>query len=198
MSGRQQPARRVVIAEDEVLIRMDLREMLQELGFDVCGEAADGASAVELARRLQPDVVFLDIKMPGMDGLAAAEQIGAERIAPIVMLTAFSQPELVGRARDAGVMAYLVKPFQSKDLLPAVEIAVSRFAEARALESQLEHRDVQLAARKLIDRAKGMLQARHDLSEPAAFRWLQRAAMDQRRSMADVAQDVVDGRVAPT
>ncbi|CAA9418112.1 ANTAR domain-containing response regulator [uncultured Nocardioides sp.] len=183
---------RVVIAEDEALIRMDLAEMLGEEGYDVVGQAGDGARAVELARELRPDLVVLDVKMPVLDGIAAAERIADERIAPVVILTAFSQRELVERARDAGAMAYLVKPFTKQDLVPAIEMAVSRFAEVQSLESEVADLTERLETRKAMDRAKGMLQAELGLSEPDAFRWIQRTAMDLRLSMRQVADGVVE------
>jgi AmiR/NasT family two-component response regulator len=186
---------RVLVAEDEALIRMDLVEMLEEEGYAVVGEAADGGSAVTLAQSLRPDLVLLDVKMPVLDGLSAAEQIVAARIAPVVILTAFSQRDLVERAREAGVMAYLVKPFQKKDLLPAIEMAASRFSELVTLEREVGDLTGRLEARKLVDRAKGVLQSEHGLSEPEAFRYLQRTSMDTRRSMRAVAQDVLDGGV---
>ena len=182
---------RVLIAEDEALIRLDLREMLQEEGFDVVGEAADGEQALALAQQLKPDLVICDIKMPRMDGIAVAAQVTAERIAPVVMLTAFSQRDLVERARDAGAMAYLVKPFQKRDLLPAIEMAASRFAEIKALEAEVGGLRERLEARKLIERAKGALMSQHAMSEPEAFRWIQRAAMDNRTSMRAVAEVVL-------
>ena len=188
---------RVLIAEDEALIRLDLREMLEEEGFDVVGEAADGEQAVALAKDLTPDLVICDIKMPKMDGIQAAAQITEARIAPVVMLTAFSQRDLIERARDAGAMAYLVKPFQKRDLLPAIEMATSRFAEMRALEAEVTGLRERLEARKLIEQAKGMLMTQHGLSEPEAFRWIQRAAMDNRTSMRSVAELVLSGE-APT
>lgn len=190
-------ASRVLIAEDEALIRLDLREMLEEEGFTVVGEAADGEQAVALATELQPDLVICDVKMPKMDGIAAAEQITSARIAPVVMLTAFSQRDLVERARDAGAMAYLVKPFQKRDLLPAIEMATSRFAEIKALEEEVSGLRERLEARKLIERAKGTLMSTHGLTEPEAFRWIQRAAMDNRTSMRAVAEVVLSGEAPP-
>ncbi|HEX6148204.1 ANTAR domain-containing response regulator [Nocardioides sp.] len=185
-------ARRVVIAEDEALIRMDLAEMLGEQGYQVVGEAGDGARAVELAEELHPDLVILDVRMPILDGIAAAERIAAQRIAPVVILTAFSQRDLVERARDAGAMAYLVKPFSASDLVPAIEMAVSRFAELDALEREVADLTDRLETRKLVDRAKAVLQTRLGLGEPEAFRWIQKTAMDLRLSMRQVAQGVVD------
>lgn len=185
-------ARRVVIAEDEALIRLDLAEMLAEEGFDVVGQAGDGEAAVELAVRHRPDLVVMDVKMPKLDGIAAAAQIAEARIAPVVMLTAFSQRELVERARDSGAMAYLVKPFTKSDLLPAIEMAMSRFTEIAALEREVDNLSGQLAARKVVERAKGLLQEALTISEPEAFRWIQRTAMDLRLTMQQVAQGVVD------
>ncbi len=193
---RPRAGTRVLIAEDEALIRLDLREMLQEEGFTVVGEAADGEQAVALAVELSPDLVICDIKMPKMDGIAAAAQIMGRRIAPVVMLTAFSQRDLVERARDAGAMAYLVKPFQKRDLLPAIEMAMSRFAEITALEAEVTGLRERLAARKLIERAKGSLMSTHAMTEPDAFRWIQRAAMDNRTSMRAVAELVLTGQLA--
>jgi two-component system, response regulator PdtaR len=185
--------KRVLIAEDEALIRLDLREMLQEEGYEVVGEAADGEQAVTLAAELIPDLVICDVKMPKMDGITAAAQIASKRIAPVVILTAFSQRDLIERARDAGAMAYLVKPFQKRDLFPAIEMATSRFAEIRALESEVTNLRERLEARKLIERAKGVLMSEHRMSEPEAFRWIQRAAMDNRTSMRAVAELVLGG-----
>src|SRR5579875_3546990 len=165
--------------------------MLAEEGFEVVGEAADGEQAIALATELRPDLVICDIKMPKLDGIAAAAKITGERIAPVVMLTAFSQRDLVERARDAGAMAYLVKPFEKRDLLPAIEMATSRFAEIRALETEVSDLKERLEARKLIERAKGVLMTRHGLTEPEAFRWIQRAAMDNRTSMRAVAEVVL-------
>ena len=183
--------RSVVIAEDEALIRMDLAEMLTEEGYDVVGEAGDGAKAVELAEALRPDLVILDVKMPVLDGITAAERIASKRIAPVVILTAFSQRDLVERARDAGAMAYLVKPFSQSDLVPAIEMAVSRFAELALLESQVSDLHDRLETRKAVDRAKSVLQQQLQLSEPEAFRWIQKTAMDLRLSMRQVAEGVV-------
>ena len=188
---------RVLVAEDESLIRLDLVEMLREEGYEVCGEAADGQSAVEMATALRPDLVVMDVKMPVLDGLSAAEQLARARVAPVVILTAFSQRDLVERAREAGAMAYLVKPFQKKDLVPAIEMAVSRFAETVALEKEVGDLTGRLEARKSIERAKGVLQSEHGLTEPEAFRWIQRASMDQRRSMRAVADDVLTGATRP-
>ncbi len=182
---------RVVIAEDEALIRMDLAEMLDEEGYDVVGQAEDGEKAVALATELRPDLVILDVKMPRLDGIAAAEQIARARIAPVVILTAFSQRDLVERARDAGAMAYLVKPFDQTDLVPAVEMAMSRFAELRQVESEVADLTERLEARKVVDRAKGVLQESLGLSEPESFRWIQKTAMDLRLSMRQVAEGVV-------
>lgn len=182
---------RVVVAEDEALIRMDLVEMLDEEGYDVVGQADDGEKAVALATDLRPDLVILDVKMPRLDGIAAAEQIARARIAPVVILTAFSQRDLVERARDAGAMAYLVKPFDQTDLVPAVEMAISRFAELRQVESEVADLTERLEARKVVDRAKGVLQESLGLSEPESFRWIQKTAMDLRLSMRQVAEGVV-------
>ncbi|MFB9314878.1 ANTAR domain-containing response regulator [Nocardioides plantarum] len=183
--------RTVVIAEDETLIRMDLAEMLTEEGYDVVGQAGDGARAIELATELRPDLVILDVKMPVLDGIAAAEAIAAKRIAPVVILTAFSQRDLVERARDAGAMAYLVKPFTQSDLVPAIEMALSRFAELSQLETEVSDLQDRLETRKSVDRAKGILQQQLQLSEPDAFRWIQKTAMDLRLSMREVAEGVV-------
>jgi AmiR/NasT family two-component response regulator len=185
------PARTVVIAEDEALIRMDLAEMLTEEGYDVVGQAGDGARAVELAEELRPDLVILDVKMPVLDGIAAAERIAGKRIAPVVILTAFAQRDLVERARDAGAMAYLVKPFSKGDLVPAIEMAVSRFAELAMLEREVADLHERLETRKAVDRAKSVLQQQLELSEPEAFRWIQKTAMDLRLSMRQVADGVV-------
>lgn len=183
---------RVVIAEDEALIRLDLKEMLEEEGYDVCGEAADGEEAVALATELRPDLVILDVKMPKLDGIAAAALIGEAKIAPVVILTAFSQRDLVERARDAGAMAYLVKPFQKSDLVPAIEIASARFAESAALEKEVADLVERLETRKLIDRAKGVLMTEHKMSEANAFRWIQKNAMERRTTMKAVAEVILN------
>ncbi|MGP3988027.1 ANTAR domain-containing response regulator [Streptomyces sp. 3N207] len=182
---------RVVIAEDEALIRMDLKEMLEEEGYTVVGEAGDGQRAVELAREHRPDLCILDVKMPVLDGISAAEKIAEESIAPVLMLTAFSQRELVERARDAGAMAYLVKPFSKTDVVPAIEMAVSRFTELKALEKEVADLSQRLETRKLVDRAKSVLQTQYGLTEPAAFRWIQKTSMDRRLSMQQVAEAVI-------
>ncbi|MGZ4480331.1 MAG: ANTAR domain-containing response regulator [Nocardioidaceae bacterium] len=194
MTGQQASrtsTRRVVIAEDEALIRLDLAEMLAEEGYDVVGQAGDGQTAVELAEQTRPDLVVLDVKMPRLDGIAAAQRIAEARIAPVVILTAFSQRELVERARDAGAMAYLVKPFTKTDLVPAIEMAVSRFAELQMLEAEVADLTERLETRKVVDRAKSVLQQQLDLSEPDAFRWIQKTAMDLRLSMRQVAEGVI-------
>jgi two-component system, response regulator PdtaR len=190
-------ALRVVVAEDETLIRLDLVEMLREEGYVVVGEAGDGESAVRLAEEHRPDVVMLDVKMPVLDGISAAERIAAARIAPVVMLTAFSQRELVERARDAGAMAYLVKPFTKGDLVPAIELAVSRFAEITMLEAEVADLEERFETRKRVERAKSLLQQKYALNEADAFRWLQKSAMDRRLSMREVA-DVVIREVSAT
>ena len=186
------PTHRVLVAEDEALIRLDLVEMLREEGYEVVGEAGDGEQAVVLAEELKPDLVILDVKMPKRDGIEAASDIARQRIAPVVILTAFSQRELVERARDAGAMAYLVKPFAKRDLVPAVELAISRFAELQALESEVAGLTERLETRKLIERAKGLLMAKQGMAEPEAFRWIQRTAMDRRTTMKAVAEVVVE------
>lgn len=183
---------RVLIAEDEPLIRLDLAEMLAEEGYQVVGEAADGQEAVELAESVRPDLIIMDVKMPRRDGIDAAAEIAAKRIAPIVVLTAFSQRELVEKARDAGAMAYLIKPFTIADLVPAIELAVSRFTEIAALEREVADLGERLETRKLVERAKGLLQARHGMTEPEAFAWMQRAAMDRRTTMKRVAEVVLE------
>jgi response regulator NasT len=184
---------RVLIAEDEALIRLDLKEMLEEEGYAVVAEVGDGQQAVDRARDLRPDLVILDIQMPVLDGLSAAGQIASAGLAPVIVLTAFSQRELVERARDAGAMAYLVKPFAKKDLIPAIELARARFAERAALDAEVRTLAERLETRKVVERAKGLLMTRQNLTEPEAFRWLQRTAMNERRSMMAVAQAVIDG-----
>jgi len=191
MASQQETPRRVVIAEDEALIRLDLKEMLEEEGYVVVAEAADGEQAVALAEQHRPDVVMLDVKMPRLDGISAAERIAKARLAAVVVLTAFSQRELVERARDAGAMAYLVKPFSKADLLPALEMAMARFDEVRTLEAEVSDLRERLETRKLLDRAKGLLQSQHGLDEAAAYRWLQRASMDQRATMRATAEHVI-------
>jgi len=191
--GVSQNALRVVIAEDEALIRLDLKEMLEEEGYSVVAEAGDGEAAVERVTELRPDLAIFDVKMPVLDGISAAERIAADRIAPVVILTAFSQRELVERARDAGAMAYLVKPFTKADLVPAIEMAVSRFTEIRALDSEVITLRDRLEVRKLLDRAKGLLQSEHGMTEPQAFRWIQKTSMDRRLTMRKVAEAVIEG-----
>ena len=186
-------ARRIVVAEDEAIIRVDLAEMLVEAGYAVVGQAADGQQAVEMATELRPDLVIMDVKMPVLDGISAAEQIGKERLCPVVMLTAFSQTELVERARDAGVMAYVVKPFSAADLTPAIDIALSRWAEVKELEAEVADLGERLATRKAVDRAKGILMSRLKITEAEAFRWIQKTAMDRRMGMREVADAVVAG-----
>ena len=183
--------RRVVIAEDEALIRLDLKEMLEEEGYVVVGEAGDGQQAIDLATETKPDVVILDVKMPVLDGLSAAERIVADQVAPVVMLTAFSQRELVERAVEAGAMAYVVKPFGKADLIPAIEVSVSRHQQMRALAGEVADLTERLETRKLLDRAKSRLQTEQAMSEPEAFRFIQKAAMDGRRSMREVAEVIL-------
>jgi two-component system, response regulator PdtaR len=184
--------RRVLVAEDEALIRLDLAEMLKDEGYEVIGQAGDGQEAVEMAEELKPDLVIMDVKMPRRDGIDAAAEIASKRIAPIVILTAFSQRDLVERARDAGAMAYLVKPFSINDLIPAIEVAVSRFNELTELEREVETLADRLETRKLVERAKGLLQSKQGMSEPEAFKWIQRAAMDRRTTMKRVAEVVLE------
>ncbi len=188
---------RVVIAEDEAIIRLDLKELLQEDGYDVVGETGRGDEAVELVRDLRPDLVILDIKMPGLDGLSAARAIAGERLSAVLMITAFSQRELVEQARDAGALAYLVKPFQKSDLIPAIEVALGRFAELTALERDVEDLQARLDARKSIDRAKGRLMDEHGQSEQDAWRFLQQQAMANRVKIDEIARRVVDGELTP-
>ncbi len=187
----KQVAPRIIVAEDEAIIRMDLVEMLREAGYNVIGEAANGREAISLARHLKPDLAILDVKMPEIDGISAAELIVSEKLAAVLMLTAFSQRELVERARDAGAMAYLVKPFSISDLTPAIEMALGRYAEIQALEAEVGELGERLEARKLVDRAKGILMANLGITEAEAFKWIQKAAMDQRSSMSAVSEGVL-------
>lgn len=182
---------RVVIADDEAIIRMDLKALLEELGHRVIGEAADGQKALELARTLKPDVVIMDIKMPVMDGLDAAKIVSEEKIAPVVLLTAYSQKDLIERAKEAGVFAYLVKPFQESDLMPAIEIAISRYLEMHELESTVGDLEVKLETRKVVDKAKGILMDKYKMSEADAFRRIQQQSMNQRRSMKEIADAII-------
>jgi two-component system, response regulator PdtaR len=188
---------RVVIAEDEAIIRMDLRETLEEEGYEVIGETGRGDQAVELVRSLHPDLAILDIKMPGMDGLEAARIINGEKICGVLMLTAFSQREIVEQARDAGALAFLVKPFQKSDLIPAIEVAMGRFRELRTLTGEIDALGEQLEARKVIDRAKGVLMDELAMSESDAFAFVQRTAMSERTRMRDVADRILDGSLRP-
>ena len=188
---------RVLIAEDEALIRLDLKEMLEEEGYAVVAEVADGQQAVERAQELRPDLVILDIQMPVLDGLSAAEQIASSRVAPVIVLTAFSQRELVERARDAGAMAYLVKPFSKNDLVPAIEVARARFVEMTALDGEVRTLEERLEARKVIEKAKGRLMTERGMTEADAFRWIQRTAMNERTSMKAVAQTILESDTAP-
>jgi len=184
---------RILVAEDEALIRLDLAEMLSEAGYEVVGQASNGEQAVEMAKELAPDLVIMDVKMPVMDGITAAEEIGAAKICPVVMLTAFSQTELVERARDAGVMAYIVKPFTANDLAPAIDIARHRWTEVKALEQEVADLGQRLETRKSVDRAKGILMKKLKVNEAEAFRWIQKTAMDRRLGMREVAEAVITG-----
>jgi len=188
--------RRVIVAEDESLIRMDIVEILTDNGFDVVGEAGDGEAAVQLATELRPDLVVMDVKMPKLDGISAAERLSKNHIAPVVLLTAFSQKELVERASEAGALAYVVKPFTPNDLLPAIEIALARYQQIIALESEVADLAERFETRKLVDRAKGLLNEKMGLSEPDAFRWIQKASMDRRLTMHEVAQTIIE-QLAP-
>ena len=184
---------RIVVAEDEAIIRLDLVEMLGEAGYDVVGQASNGEQAVEMALALQPDLVIMDVKMPVMDGLSAADEIGKQRTCPVIMLTAFSQTELVERARDAGVMAYIVKPFTAADLAPAINIALSRWAELKELEKEVADLGEALETRKAVERAKAHHNNNHNQTHPQAFRWIQKTAMDRRLAMKEVADAVIAG-----
>ena len=188
----------IVIAEDEAIIRLDLRELLEEEGYSVVGEAGRGDQAVELVRNLRPDVVILDVKMPGMDGIEAAKRISSEAICAVLMLTAFSQREVVEQARDAGALAYLVKPFQKNDLVPAIELAIARFSETKALAAEVSELTERLEVRKVIDRAKGMLIDEHGLKEADAFAFIQKTAMAKRVSMRAIAESVLKGETVPS
>ena len=191
-------ATRVVIAEDEAIIRLDLKETLEEEGYTVVGETGRGDEAVRLVREFEPDIAILDIKMPGLDGLAAAREIAGERRAAVLILTAFSQRDLIEQARDAGALAYLVKPFERTELVPAVEVALGRFRELRALADQTASLEEQLETRKIVDRAKGKLMDEFGLNESSAFTFIQRRAMSERVTMRDVSQRIIDGEVKPT
>ena len=188
---------RVVIAEDEAIIRMDLRETLEEEGYEVVGETGNGDQAVGLVRDLLPDLAILDVKMPGLDGLSVARIISNEKLCGVLILTAFSQREVIEQARDVGALAFLVKPFQKSDLVPAIEVAIGRFGELRNLSGEIDALGEQLATRKLIDRAKGVLMDRHAMSEQEAFTYIQREAMRNRRKMRDVSSDLLDGTLVP-
>ena len=197
MTASDVPRPRVVIAEDEAIIRLDLKELLEEEGYEVVGETGRGDEAVDLARQLVPDLVILDVKMPGLDGLSAARHIAGERLAAVLVLTAFSQRDLVEEARDAGALAYLVKPFQTSDLIPAIEVALARHNELTSLERTVVDLEERLEARKLIDRAKGALMDRHGMDEQAAWRFIQTQAMNGRVKVGEVARRVVDGELSP-
>ena len=196
MTSEKKPTR-IVIAEDEAIIRLDLRETLEEEGYEVVADTGRGDTAIELVRQHKPDVAIFDIKMPGMDGLDAARVVSAEKICPVVMLTAFSQREVIEQARDAGALAYLVKPFQKTDLVPAIELAIGRFLEMKTLSGERDALDEQLELRKLLDRAKGLLIDQHSLTEQAAFDFIQKMAMSKRMRMRDVAAEVLSGDIKP-
>lgn len=196
MTFEKKPTR-IVIAEDEAIIRLDLRETLEEEGYEVVADTGRGDTAIELVRQHKPDVAIFDIKMPGMDGLDAARVVSAEKICPVVMLTAFSQREVIEQARDAGALAYLVKPFQKTDLVPAIELAIGRFLEMKTLSGERDALDEQLELRKLLDRAKGLLIDQHSLTEQAAFDFIQKMAMSKRMRMRDVAAAVLSGEIKP-
>ncbi|MFT6973942.1 MAG: AmiR/NasT family two-component response regulator [Pontimonas sp.] len=189
---KPQDKRRVVVAEDESLIRIDIVETLEDNGFEVVGQAADGEKAVALVEELRPDLVVMDVKMPLLDGISAAAIISKKKLAPVVLLTAFSQRELVERAAEAGALAYVVKPFTPSDLIPAIDIALSRYQQIEALEYEVSDLAERLETRKILDRAKGILNNTMGLPEPEAFRWIQKASMDRRLTMREVAQTVID------
>jgi AmiR/NasT family two-component response regulator len=188
---------RIVIAEDEAIIRLDLRETLEEEGYEVVADTGRGDLAIELVRQHQPDVAIFDVKMPGLDGLDAARVVSSEKICPVVMLTAFSQREVIEQARDAGALAYLVKPFQKTDLVPAIELAIGRFLEMKTLSGERDALDEQLELRKMLDRAKGLLIDKHSMTEQLAFDFIQKMAMSKRMKMRDVAAGVLSGEIAP-
>ena len=196
MSSSAPSAPRVVIAEDEALIRLDLAEMLGEEGYDVVGQAGDGEAAIALVMEHRPDLVVMDVKMPKLDGISAAERLSKNHIAPVVLLTAFSQKELVERASEAGALAYVVKPFTPNDLLPAIEIALARYEQIITLEAEVADMVERFETRKLVDRAKGLLNEKMGLTEPEAFRWIQKASMDRRLTMQDVAKAIIE-QLAP-
>lgn len=198
MSDQEQTTapRRVVVAEDESLIRMDIVEILRDNGYDVVADVGDGEAAVEVATELRPDLVVMDVRMPKLDGIEAAKRLSENHIAPVVLLTAFSQKELVEQASEAGALAYVVKPFTQNDLLPAIEIALSRYQQIITLEAEIADMAERFETRKLVDRAKGLLNERMGLSEPEAFRWIQKASMDRRTTMQAVAQAIID-QLAP-
>lgn len=191
-AGEESEGRRVLVAEDETLIRLDIVEILTGAGYRVVGEADNGEEAIKQAREQEPDLVVMDVKMPIMDGITAARTIAEERLAPVVMLTAFSQRDLVESAREAGAMAYVVKPFTESDLIPAIEVAAARFDEIRALEEEVTSLADKFETRKLVERAKSLLTAKMGLTEPEAFRWIQKTSMDRRLSMREVADTVID------
>jgi response regulator NasT len=188
---------RVVIAEDEAIIRLDLKEILEEEGYEVVGETGRGDEAVDLVREHEPDLAILDIRMPGLDGLSAAREIAGQRRSAVLILTAYSQRNLIEEARDAGALAYLVKPFQRSELIPAIEVALGRFREMKALESEVKGLEEQLETRKVVDRAKGMLMDKHKMSENDAFSFIQKSAMQQRATMKAIAQKIIDGDITP-
>jgi response regulator NasT len=188
---------RVVIAEDEAIIRLDLKETLEEEGYEVVGETGRGDEAVELVKEHEPDVAILDIKMPGLDGLSAAREIAGERRAAVLILTAFSQRDLIEQARDAGALAYLVKPFQRSELIPAIEVAIGRFSEMKLLHEQTQNLEDQLETRKVVDRAKGLLMDKHGLSEGDAFSFIQKTAMAERMTMKAISEKIISGELQP-